>query len=315
MNNLWKQFLYKYKYGGIHIRLITWNVAILMLTGIGYLIADGLSKELTFSKFVANWLYASSDPWWLLTKPWTIFTYMFQHADIMHLLFNMLTLYFAGSMFEHLLNGRRLTALYLLGGIMALLFHVLSVHVFPFNGFRGDILIVGASGSISAIFMALAVYAPQLEVALFGIFRMKLIILAALYILLELLRVQDQDGVARFAHLGGAFMGYLFILSLKKGKDLTKPVYMVLNLPKTVFKKRRKMRVVHHAPSGAGSSASARSQPLKDQTKPAGNSEYSTMSQKEKQKIIDNILDKISRSGYDSLTAKEKEILFKAGND
>jgi membrane associated rhomboid family serine protease len=306
---IWGQLKFRFRYGGTHLKLVFANSAIFIAFQLAFLVAWLFKAKPEVQLFTGEYFAASSDPWWLLTKPWTAISYMFMHADILHLLFNMLSLYFAGSMFENLLGGRRVMTVYLLGGLFALLFHVLSIEVFPIYESHPHTLIVGASGSVSAIFMALAVYAPNMEVALFGIFRMRLMWLAAFYVLFELLRVESSDGIAHFAHLGGALFGYLFVVLLKSGTDLSKPVYILFDGIGVLFSRKPKMKVVRDAPG------KKQKQTPPKKAASATVQDFDKMSSDQKQKVIDAILDKISRSGYDALTAREKEILFKASNE
>lgn len=306
--SIWQQLMFRYRYGGNYVKLVYWNVALFLLMEIGSLVAFLFKTKPEYQMFVADWFFASSDGIWMLTKPWTAITYMFLHAGFFHILFNMIMLWFSGNMFESLLNGKRLMTVYLLGGLAALAFHSLSINVFPVYANAGDSIIVGASGSVSAVFMAVAAYAPQMQVALYGIFRVRLMWIAAFYILMELLRVESNDGVAHFAHLGGAFFGYVYILLMKKGNDLMKPTYAFFSFFERTFSPSRKakMRVVKDDRK-TRKQAQSSSRPTQ--------ANFDTLPAEEKQKVIDGILDKISKKGYDALSAKEKEILFKASND
>lgn len=298
---IWGTIKWKYKYGGVNIRLVLINSAIFLGIQLLTIVAYLFKAKPDFELFIAKWFIASSDGTWMLEKPWTAISYMFLHANFFHILFNMITLYFAGNIFQSLLNGKRLMALYIMGGLFALLIHMFAMNVFPVFAEHSNSLILGASGAISAIFIALAVYAPNMEVALFGVFRVKLFWLAAIFLLLDIIRIQNEDGVARFAHLGGALFGYLFILLLKRGTDLSKPFYAVVDAPARLFgRKKAKMKVVKN--------------PKVSAKKTSGN-DFSSMNAADKQRVIDQILDKISKSGYDSLSAREKEILFKASNE
>jgi len=298
---IWGTLTWRFKYGGVYFRLVLINSAIFLSIQLITIIAYLFKVKPQFQAFISEWFIASSNGMWMLEKPWTAITYMFLHANFFHILFNMITLYFAGNMFQSLLNGRRLLALYIMGGLFALFMHMFAMNVFPVFAEQSNSLILGASGAISAIFIALAVYAPNMEVALFGVFRVRLFWLAAIFLLLDIIRIQDDDGVARFAHLGGALFGYLYIVLLKKGTDLAKTFYMVVDAPGRLFnRKQPRMRVVKNQ---------------KPPTKKATSSDFSSMNSTDKQRVIDQILDKISKSGYDSLSAREKEILFKASNE
>lgn len=303
---------FRYKYGGTHIRFVLVNVAIFLAVGIGSLLAYLLDERTSFSLFIVKNFYASSDPDWLLQKPWTILTYMFMHGGIFHILFNMVLLYFAGRIFEDLMGGKRLATVYILGGLFALLMHVFAFNVFPVYQSASHAPVVGASGSVMAIFIALAAYAPNMMVALFGIFRLKLQYLALFYVLVDLLQIQANDGVAHFAHLGGALFGWGFVFLMRKGTDLSFGFFRFLNFFKELFTFRKKdqprMKVVKEKKrKGKKKAATSNKAHVTD------NDGYLT--QEEKQRQIDAILDKISKHGYESLSSEEKEILFKASNE
>jgi membrane associated rhomboid family serine protease len=220
----------------------------------------------------------------LLYKPWTPFTYMFTHSleDFFHILFNMLWLYWMGRIFEDFLNQRQFTFTYLAGGLVGALFFILSYNLFP--AFQGDVqgaVILGASASVSAIVIATATLVPEYTISLlfFGLVRLKYLALA--YILLDLVTIAGLNPGGSIAHLGGAFLGFIFIKSLNRGHDWSK-----------IFRKRSRLKVIRNNKSNSASSASK----LPDQ------------------ETIDRILDKISQSGYNSLTKQEKEQLFKASD-
>jgi len=189
-----------------------------------------------------------------------------------------------------------LLSTYILGGLFGGLLEILTHLLFPNIGVEGAV-IVGASGSIMAIFMALAFYRPQLEIRLFGVLPVRLFVLALLFLLSDLFAIGSNDGTAHFAHLGGALLGYLSVRNLNSSKNIITMFSKFLDRIFSFFKGLfgpKKMKVV------------------KTDRRPEFKSdEQYAMEKKQNQEKIDAILDKISRAGYDSLSKHEKDFLFK----
>jgi membrane associated rhomboid family serine protease len=227
----------------------------------------------------------------LLVKPWTIITYMFTHKDIWHILFNMLWLYWFGRIFLEYLDQRKLVAVYLLGGIIGAIVYIFSFNIFPvFKGIVDESVAIGASASVMAIVIAIAAYVPDYIVNLFLLGRIKIKYMAlAIFVLTSVMDFSVNSG-GKLAHIGGALFGYLYTLNLKQGRDMGKSINRLIDFFATLFKPRKKLRVTYK--------------------KPATEYDYNKM-KTEHQAIINKILDKISKGGYDSLTKEEKEMLFK----
>jgi membrane associated rhomboid family serine protease len=227
----------------------------------------------------------------LLSRPWTLITYMFTHKGIWHILFNMLWLYWFGRIFLEYLDERKLVAVYLLGGISGALVYIASFNIFPaFTGVVADSVAIGASASVMAIVIAIATYVPDYTIQLFLFGRIKIKYMAlAIFILTSVMDFSINSG-GKLAHIGGAFFGYLYIVNLRHGHDIGKGFNRILDFFATIFKPRRKLKVTHK--------------------KVANEYEYNKI-KAEHQKQINNILEKISKGGYDSLTKDEKETLFK----
>ena len=226
----------------------------------------------------------------LLLRPWTLITYMFTHKDIWHILFNMLWLYWFGRIFLEYLDGRKLVAVYLLGGISGALVYILSFNIFPaFTGVVSDSVAIGASASVMAIVIAIAAYVPDYTVQLFLLGRIKIKYMAlAIFVLTSIMDFSVNSG-GKLAHIGGAFFGYIYTINLRHGNDLGKGFNKIIDFFVTIFKPRKKLKVTHK--------------------KVATEYEYNKV-KTDHQKQINNILDKISKGGYDSLTKEEKETLF-----
>jgi membrane associated rhomboid family serine protease len=227
----------------------------------------------------------------LLVKPWTLITYMFTHKDIWHILFNMLWLYWFGRIFLEYLDQRKLVAVYLLGGICGAVVYVFSFNIFPaFSGVVGESVAIGASASVMAIVIAIAVYVPDYTVQLFLLGRMKIKYMAlAIFVLTSLMDFSVNSG-GKLAHIGGALFGYLYALNLKKGHDIGTWFNRIIDFFATLFKPRKKLKVTYK--------------------KPVTDYDYNKV-KAENQARINHILEKISKGGYDSLTKEEKDILFR----
>ena len=226
----------------------------------------------------------------LLVRPWTLITYMFTHKDIWHILFNMLWLYWFGKIFLDYLDQRKLVAIYFLGGISGAIVYVLSFNIFPaFTGMVHDSVAIGASASVMAIVISTAAYIPDYSINLFllGRIRIKYIALA-IFILTSFMDFSVNSG-GKLAHMGGALFGFLYILNLRKGKDIAKGFNRIIDFLATLFKPRKKMKVSYK--------------------RPVTDYEYNKI-KSDRQLKINQILDKISKGGYDSLTKEEKEFLF-----
>lgn len=223
----------------------------------------------------------------LVMRPWTLLTNIFFHAPgIWHILFNMLILYFVGRVLQDFLAQGKVWKVFLWGGILGGLFYIIAFNVFPtFSGVVGNSVLFGASGGVTAIVVATGVHIPRYTVRLYGLFNIEMRWLAVILVGLDLLNMPGSSNLGGlFAHLGGAVFGLLFIWNLQ-GKINIAEI-------KWPFTKRSHMRKVHYDESKRKPKINRKTDPNQEQ--------------------IDAILDKISQSGYSSLTEEEKQILFKA---
>jgi membrane associated rhomboid family serine protease len=292
MSTIFKDLKYAYHTGNIVTRFIFVNVAVFVALTLVRIF--GFFYKQNFLSVVTPWLAGSSDWEVMLYRPWTIITYMFVHEGFMHILFNMILLYFAGRLFADLLNEKRFIAVYFFGGIAGFLFYFAAYNIFPvFEG--GNSTIIGASASVIAILVAIATYAPNLELRLILIGNVKLMYIAIFFVALDVLFLDGGNTGGRLAHLGGATFGYLYSSALKRGNDWSKYFFAVTDFFRDLVKPKPKMKV---ASSRMGyNTATAQPASKKD---------------KAHEQKIDAILDKISRSGYESLSKDEKEYLFNA---
>ena len=249
------------------------------------------------SDFLLAFLAVPSSLLQLLLHIWTPFTYMFLHEGFFHLLFNMLCLYSFGKVFLVFFNEKQLIGLYLFGGLIAAGFYILAFNIFPyFSPYVPHGLLLGASGSVVAIIIAGALKAPEMKMQLLFLGSISLKYIAIATVLMSFFGITSANGGGQLAHLGGALAGYLFIVSLQKGKDLTKGFSFVVN-------------GIYNLLS-----------PRKLKVKPNPNATYNRMSDADfnmnkakNMQEIDKILDKIKSSGYESLTVDEKRKLFNQG--
>ncbi len=231
----------------------------------------------------------------LITRPWTLFTYMFLHTDFWHILFNMLWLYWFGKIFAQYLNQRQMLATYLLGGLAGGLLYILSFNVFPvFAESLPEARALGASASVMGIVAAIAMYVPNYTINLLFIGRVKIFYLALVLFILDFFMIRHGNAGGHIAHIGGAIYGFLYVYYLRRGRDMSK-IFPEKGKNKIRFKRKR-----------SGSKSGNYKRPVSDE-------EYNRKRAAD-QKRIDKILEKISRSGYDSLTKEEKALLFDSSN-
>ena len=227
----------------------------------------------------------------LLYRPWTVITYMFVHVDLWHILLNMLWLYWFGRLFLHFFNERQCGGLYVAGGIFGAVFFLIAYNLFPyFRNVVGFSFLMGASASVMAIVFAVSFYQKNYEINLLFIGRIKLIYLALFALVIDMLSVVSDNAVGHIAHIGGALFGVLFATQLQRGKDVT--VFVNRLIDKIVnWKKRRpaQMKVTYS----------------KKETDAAYN-----MRKRKEADTLDEILDKLKTSGYQSLSSDEKKTLF-----
>lgn len=283
---------YQYKMANILVKLIVINVAAFLVVRLG-------SFFLSESPFnFARWFVLSDDLDTLLFRPWTLITYGFLHFDFFHILFNMIWLYWFGKFALNLFTGKRVLTVYLLGALFGGLLFVLSYNLFPvFEGNRG--YLIGASGAVTALMIFIATYTPNTELRIFS-FTIKLWHIALFLFLLDLVRIPSSGNAGGLlAHVGGGIFGYTYAVQLAKGKDIGKWFEDIIDWFVNFFKPRTKkpFKTVHRTKQASKRSAA-----------PAD-------SKTDHQKKIDSILDKIGKSGYESLTKAEKDFLFKAGKE
>ncbi len=239
-----------------------------------------------------NWFELSASWIDLSTKPWSIITYSFLHSGFFHLFWNMYLLFFSSKLFLNLFPSNTFFNVYFLGVVVGGITFILSYTFFPAFQNSSPVMI-GASAGVMAIFIFMSTYSPDLEIRLI-LFNVKLRYLGIAFLLLDVVQIPYGNAGGHLAHLGGAILGFYYVKQLKNGKDIGKPFENFIDKIINIFRKKPKMRTVFKR---------EKSQKINKKVSNAG----------EKQKRIDRILDKISISGYESLTQAEKDFLFKVG--
>lgn len=261
---------------------ITINILVFLVVNVlSVVTALGITRE-SLSGEVLSWLQlpASIQAW--LYKPWTLATYMFTQQGVFHILFNMLWLFWMGIIFLDFLKKRQFIFVYLAGGLIGGLLYLLAYNVIPV--FKADApytVMIGSSACVSAVVFATATLLPDYAIRMLFFGNVKLKYLAAAFIVLDILAIGGFNAGGSIAHIGGALLGFVYIKRLQNGHDWSR----ILGKER----KKRRLRVVRNFDPT----------PYEEPLVP-------------NQEVIDRILDKISQSGYESLTKAEKEVLFKA---
>ena len=285
-----------FKQGNIVVRLIFINVAayvLLMLSGV----VVGLFG-IRIGSLVGD-LYLPADLLQLLRRPWTLITYMFLHSGALHLLGNMLWLYWFGRLFLYFFSSKHLRGLYVVGGLMGGLLYIIAYNVFPV--FRDQLYsstLVGASASVLAIAIATAIREPEYRINLMFVGPVRLKYFALFIVLFDFLYVGSNNAGGHIAHLGGALAGWWFARGITQGYDITRWANACIDALGNLFRKRERK---------------PRKPKMKVHVNNARTADYDYNARKKsKSDEIDRILEKLKKSGYSSLTDEEKRKLFEA---
>lgn len=282
------------------VRLLYANIAVFLAIKLLALPFWLFQTQLSADQFALNWLAVPSDLTQLLFKPWTLLSYMFLHLGFFHLFSNMLWLFFLGQLFVQFLGEKKLWTVYISGGLAGAVLYILFFNIFPvFEEVAPISKALGASASVMAIVAAVGTYAPNYSIRLLFLGDVKLKYIAIFAFVLDVISISNANSGGHIAHIGGALLGFFFAREWRKGKDITAWVNTATAFVKAIFtfKKRSRMKVKYKKSN----------QQQRSETRYEYNSR-----KKEEQEQVDAILDKISRSGYDSLTKAEKDFLFRA---
>ncbi|MHC5202690.1 rhomboid family intramembrane serine protease [Myroides sp. LJL119] len=280
MANIFQDLKNTYRVSGLIQRLIFWIIGVSVVL----LIIKVFSPKVY--GYLIYWLALSSNWLPLVYKPWTLLSYSFLHAGVIHLIFNMIMLFFVGQLFTTFFNQKHFITCYFAGAVMGGVFYLIGsslVNVGP--------VLVGASAAIIAPLIALVCFRPHMQIKLLLIGQVKIWYIAAFIIILDIIQLSGSNIGGHLAHLGGAFMGYLFIVLYKRGIDLS----VILDKLSAFFSRKEKTKFtkVYRNTNRVNKKDSSQEQDTQQQ--------------------IDKILEKISKSGYESLTKQEKDFLFTAG--
>ncbi len=272
-------------------RLMVINVVVYLIVGLTGTLFFLFNLNDTIIQWVVRELSMPSQPALFFVRPWTLFTYMFVHTSFMHILFNLVVLSWTGKIFTEYLGNDKLWATYIIGGLFGGVFYFLAFNLLPvFSAVGISATLIGASAGVVAILVAIATLLPDYTVQLMFVGPVRLKYLAIFLVLLYVISLRDGNAGGQFAHLGGAFFGFLMVKQLRQGRDMTAWLVKLGNRLKG--KKKSYLKVVSR--SVAGSDAHHKERQIASQ------------------EVIDRILDKINKSGFDSLTSTEKDILYKA---
>src|SRR5690606_28949709 len=231
-----------------------------------------------------------------IIQPWSLITYSFFHGSFMHLFWNMILLFFVGKFFLTIHTTKQFISIYFLGAMAGGLLYLLSYNVFPvFSGVNSSL--IGASAAVMAVMIYVCTYMPNMEVRLFFILNVKLWYIGAALVLIDLVSLPFSNSGGHLAHLGGALLGFVYAKRMLQGDDIGRGFNGIIDSVTGLFNRKKKapMKTVYRDKKNtAKSNGTLRS---------------------DHQKKIDAILDKISKSGYESLSKEEKDYLFTAGKE
>ena len=287
MSRIFDDIKLQYRIGDITNKIIYWNVGLFLLSLVFFFQFSAFRFE------YPTWLSLSSDPSEFLIFPWTFLTYAFLHSGFWHLFFNMVMLNFSGRLFLTFFTQKQFLGLYILSAIFAGLAFVTAYLLMGISA-----PIVGASAAVLSILVATTAYQPLMQIRLLLIGNVKLWHLTAVILILDIMQILIENTGGHISHIAGALFGVIYIKVLQSGTDLSNIVTNIINFFVNLFQpsKAKPFKKVHVNPK-----------------KPVVNAQSKIVTKDKTQQQIDEILDKISQSGYDSLTAQEKEFLFKAG--
>ena len=269
-----------FKYSSSNIRFIIINAAVFLIISLISLPFYFANIDSVFNEII-QWFAIPSSPSLLIKKPWTLITYMFVHHDFFHLFFNMLMLFWAGRIFTEYLGDKRLVSTYLIGGIFGAAMYLIAYNTLPVFQHINSIN-MGASGAVLAVLIAIATYLPNYSVFMVLIGPIKLKYIALILVLIDVLSIEKGNAGGHITHLGGAIYGYIYSTQLAKGRNIALWFDNTVNFFSNLFKPKSKLKVSYRRNEANYSE---------------NQNDYKSNQQK-----IDEILDKISKSVYESLS-------------
>ncbi len=275
----------QYRRGSMLMRIIYINIGVFVLLRLAVLVAAVMGFD---GQALIHAIAMPAQWGMLLRKPWTVLTYMVTHYELLHILFNMLWLYWLGRIFLEYFTPKQLAGLYILGGIGGATLYSVSMNLLPHFAGQSAYLL-GASASILAVVVATAVYAPNYRISLLFIGNVSLKWVAIVTVLIDLLSVEAGNAGGHIAHLGGALVGAAYALMMRRGHDITAGLNALIDGVVALTKRRKPQEP--EVKSRAAGSATA-SEPTEAE--------------------LDRVLEKIKRSGYSSLSDSDRDVLFGA---
>ena len=301
MAGILTEIKHRFEAGSILAKFIFINAGAFIIIRLLYIILSFFIKEPSFLEYIE----APSSLTLMMRRPWTIFTYMFVHFDFLHILFNMLWLYWFGKIFLIFFTGRQLGGLYILGGIAGVALFLICYNTLPFlKQYSENSFLAGASASVMAIVFAVSFYRKEHRINLLLIGSIKLIYLAIGVFLLDLIAITSENAGGHIAHIGGSLFGILFASQYNKGKDISSFMNRLIDKFVNLISKKPQFKTYRQDKKNANKKNNNGRRPETDD-------EY-LRRRKEDERIIDVILDKLKRSGYESLSTEEKKKLFDA---
>lgn len=286
-----------YTQGSMLLKLIFINIGVFVVL---HVLALG-SLLMNAGDGILQWVELPSDLGMLLHRPWTLITYMFAHYGFLHILFNMLWLYWLGRIFMEYFSPKQLTGVYLLGGLGGALLFLIAYNTLPyFRALPEQAFLKGASASVIAIVVATAVYAPDYRIGLLFLGEVPLKWVALVTVAIAVLGLDAGNVGGNIAHIGGAIVGAWFGLRIKRGRDITRPLNTAIDSVVGLFNGRSWKLPKFEKKAGAKLN--------QQQAQQRPNRPADEVSEDE----LDKILGKIKVAGYDALTDEEKDKLFKA---
>ncbi|WP_299000656.1 rhomboid family intramembrane serine protease [uncultured Tenacibaculum sp.] len=285
--NILDNLKYRFKHAGVVEKLIYVNLAVFLLVFITNTFGFLFQSK---TNFIVEWFALPANFNDFITKPWTIITYGFLHTSFLHILFNLIALFYIGHLFKQYFTSKQLLSFYLLGTLFGGIVFIASYNFFPVFAEEIDInILLGASAGISAIFIGIATYMPNYELKFPLIGFVKLWVLACIWVAIDIIQIPAGNAGGHLAHIGGASFGFFYVRSASN-----KELDIFESIKKFFAKKEPKLKTVYKSGNKTPKKSANKTQNQQD---------------------IDAILDKISKSGYDTLSKSEKEFLFKQGKN
>jgi membrane associated rhomboid family serine protease len=299
---------YEINSGNVVMRLLFINIAVFLALHVVHVIAflslqNNAEADVLINK-VLSYVSLPAKPIDLLYKPWTLITHMFTHYGLFHLVFNMLWLYWFGRIVEEFIGNKKILPLYLLGGLSGALLLIAAYNIFP--GLQSNapyVQALGASAGVLAIVLAAATIVPDYTVFVLFLGPVKIKWIAVVLVVIDLISIPNPNTGGHIAHLGGALLGFFYIKQLQLGNDLAAPFQAVIHFFSKIFSGKKQAKMVVRK-------AAVTAPPLRKHQTQAKQHQAEN-----KEERMNAILDKISRSGYESLSKEEKDFLFKISKE